>query len=142
MAAFALALLVSAEEFEISTRVIEPFLVDGRNVGGTSFVFRMAVSTVIVVKPAVQAALGAHVGGNFLVAIDAQFCLCLLVKTLMTLLALVLVFGVPRDDFARHQHLFDRLRRGPAGKGDDCDERQTGKKSANTCGPQQHGRLH
>lgn len=122
--------------------MVEFLLVDGGDIGTAPLVLGVAIAAVGVVGFAMQPRLAADICGNILVAVDAQFVLGLFVEALMALFALVFVLDVPRNDVAGHQYLFDRLRRCPASKDDGGDQRQTRKQPINTCGPQQHGRLH
>jgi len=113
VAALTLALLVGPQQLEIGPSMIKFILIDQCNIGITPLVIGMTVTTGVIVEPSMQPSLVSYVGRNILVAIQTKLGLGLFIEMLVALFALVLVLGMPGDDFARHQNLFDRLRPSP-----------------------------
>lgn len=94
----------------IRQRVVKTFLVQHDNPCLASLVFRMAGATGLFLDPPVVPLFLRHILAHVLVAVPAQSVLSFPVKSDMTVRTLLFRLGVPPDELARHQHVFQRTR--------------------------------
>lgn len=71
MTGFAFGVFVSAQESEIRLRMVKLRFVDRGNIGGATFVIRMAIPALIVFESPMETGLGLHVIPDFLMAVNA-----------------------------------------------------------------------
>lgn len=94
----------------IRQRVVKTFLVQHDNPCLASLVFRMAGATSLFLDPSVVPLFLCHVLAHVLVAVPAQSVLSFPVEPDMTVRTLLFRLGMPLDELARHQHVFQRTR--------------------------------
>lgn len=110
-----------AVEGEVRPAVVEPRLVEGRDLRLPSLVLRVAGPAFLALRlrrAAVIAALRARVRGHVLVAVLAQARLRRLLEALVAAFALHLELRVPLDHLAGHDDRLEHLPVGQARRGD------------------------
>ncbi len=102
-----------AAKTKIGLPVIKGGIVQMNDIGLTPLVFAMTVIALARLdagNPAMKAFLLFDIGANQLVTVETELALALLVKTLVTLLAIILIFGMTADDIARQQDRIEDAR--------------------------------
>lgn len=90
--------------------MLEERLVKDHNLRVSPLVIGMAFVTLFFLETPVITLLAANIRCRFLVAIEAQAGLCILIETFMAFFTLMLILRVAFDHLARHHYAFHRLR--------------------------------
>lgn len=93
--------------------VFEMRLVKFRKLRVPALMFGMAVAAFLFLEAPVKTLTAANILCRFLVAIEAQVRLRILIETFMAVFAFIFILGVAFDHLAGHHRAFQRLRRNP-----------------------------
>ena len=93
--------------------VFEMRLIEFRKFRVPALMFGMAATALLFLEVPMKPLPAANVLCRFLVAIETQFGLRILIETLVAVLALIFILGVTFDHLARHHRAFYRLSRNP-----------------------------
>src|SRR5947209_19862871 len=110
VAALALHRLMSALQRKVGLRMIEARLVQADDARLAALVLGMAEVALAVLQPAVIAALRAHVGGDFFMAVEAELRLRGAVEAHMAVAAVLFQLGVRLDERSGHDRPLEVLR--------------------------------
>src|SRR5258706_29045 len=133
MTGFAFGLGVRALEFPARGLVIELLLVQRNDIRVPPLVIPMAGAASRGFHVAVQTTRGLHVLGDVLVAFQTQLVLCLLVKLLMAVAAVLLRFLVRAHHVARSEHTLEHRARAQHRRGQRRNQDHGLHAAANSC---------